>query len=45
MLTGYRSLDDDGKDDIAIYNKELSDLDKPTWFNLPWLFAECYLYR
>lgn len=30
---------------MAGYNKELEALDKPTWFNVPWLYAECYLYR
>ncbi|RDA88522.1 hypothetical protein CP532_6616 [Ophiocordyceps camponoti-leonardi (nom. inval.)] len=39
-------LDDDGfPDDTAAYNKELQALGNPTWLNVPWLFAECYLYR
>ncbi|KAL9102998.1 MAG: hypothetical protein Q9163_001918 [Psora crenata] len=38
-------LEDDGKSDITDYNKRLVSLDSPTWMNVPWLFAECYLYR
>ncbi|MCJ1371532.1 hypothetical protein MMC20_002750 [Loxospora ochrophaea] len=38
-------LPDDGQPDIAGYNKELADLGTPTWFNISWLYAECYLYR
>lgn len=38
-------LPDDGEADIAGYNKELEALGNPTWYNVPWLFAECYLYR
>lgn len=36
---------DDGQPDIEGYNKELEKLGYPSWFNIPWLFAECYLYR
>ncbi|KAH8204739.1 hypothetical protein TruAng_001073 [Truncatella angustata] len=36
---------DDGKPDIALYNQELEKLGTPTWFNVPWLYSECYLYR
>ena len=36
---------DDGKSDILDYNKELESLGSAKWFSVPWLFAECYLYR
>ncbi|KAI1330190.1 hypothetical protein F5Y16DRAFT_48910 [Xylariaceae sp. FL0255] len=36
---------DDGFPDVALYNEELEKLGNPTWFNLPWLYCECYLYR
>jgi len=36
---------DDGLPDVAGYNKELEQLGTPSWFNVPWLYAECYLYR
>ncbi|MCJ1269406.1 hypothetical protein MMC22_009298 [Lobaria immixta] len=38
-------LTDDGKADVQAYNDELAALGSPTWFNMPWLYAECYLYR
>ncbi|KAF8463693.1 hypothetical protein BDZ91DRAFT_731449 [Kalaharituber pfeilii] len=38
-------LPDDGEKDIEEYNDELEALNNPHWFNAPWLFAECYLYR
>ncbi|KAL9124823.1 MAG: hypothetical protein Q9217_005890 [Psora testacea] len=38
-------LEDDGQADIADYNKRLEALGLPPWMNVPWLFAECYLYR
>ena len=42
----HRPLPRDGGKDIDYYNQELSALPKPTkWFNVPWLYAECYLYR
>lgn len=30
---------------MQAYNEELEALNSPTWFNVPWLFAECYMYR
>lgn len=41
----YRPLEDDGEEDIKDYNKELEALGDPKWFEAPWLFVECYLYR
>lgn len=41
----YSPLPNDGKADIEGYNKELEQLGNPQWFNVPWLYAECYLYR
>ncbi|RKF56096.1 Protein-glutamate O-methyltransferase SPCC1393.13 [Erysiphe neolycopersici] len=38
-------LADDGQLDNAEYNRELKAIGNPTWFNCPWLFSECYLYR
>ncbi|KAI1350222.1 DUF89-domain-containing protein [Xylaria sp. FL0043] len=36
---------DDGHPDVALYNYELEKLGTPTWFAVPWLYCECYLYR
>ncbi|KAI6081986.1 DUF89-domain-containing protein [Hypoxylon rubiginosum] len=36
---------DDGGADVALYNRELEQLGTPSWFNIPWLYCECYLYR
>ncbi|KAI0906597.1 DUF89-domain-containing protein [Ustulina deusta] len=36
---------DDGLPDVALYNQELEKLGTPTWFAVPWLYCECYLYR
>lgn len=38
-------MPDDGEPDVAGYNKELEQLGNPKWFNVPWLYSECYLYR
>lgn len=38
-------LADDGQPDISSYNKQLDTLGFRKWFDVPWLFAECYLYR
>lgn len=38
-------LIDDGGADVAAYNQELEQRGNPKWFNVPWLFSECYLYR
>lgn len=40
-----RPLPDDGQPDIKAYNEELEKLESRKWHNVPWLFAECYLYR
>jgi hypothetical protein len=44
-MFGYRPLPEDGESDIAAYNKELEARGNPTWINVFWLFAECYLCR
>ncbi|KIW00786.1 uncharacterized protein PV09_07765 [Verruconis gallopava] len=43
-------LSDDGLPDVDKYNQELSQLEAKfggelKWFNAPWLYSECYLYR
>ncbi|KAG6985302.1 damage-control phosphatase [Physcia stellaris] len=38
-------LVDDGQPDIEGYTKELEALGHPKWLDVPWLYAECYLYR
>ncbi|KAK5166297.1 Hairy/enhancer-of-split with YRPW motif protein 2 [Saxophila tyrrhenica] len=38
-------LPDDGSPDIAGYNDELKQRGNPNWFNVSWLYSECYLYR
>lgn len=45
LIVGSRPLPNDGKKDIEGYNKELEALGRPKWFDVPWLYAECYLYR
>ncbi|KAI0160077.1 DUF89-domain-containing protein [Hypoxylon sp. FL1284] len=36
---------DDGGADVTTYNREMEQLGSPSWFNIPWLYCECYLYR
>ncbi|KAK5742621.1 Hairy/enhancer-of-split with YRPW motif protein 2 [Elasticomyces elasticus] len=36
---------DNGQPDIASYNAELEARGNPKWFDVAWLYAECYLYR
>ena len=38
-------IPDDGERDVEAYNKELAAIGSPKWHNVPWLYAECYLYR
>jgi uncharacterized protein with ATP-grasp and redox domains len=38
-------IEDDGASDVAAYNAELQQLGNPRWFEVPWLYSECYLYR
>ena len=45
-VAAYRPLEQDEGANIALYNEELQTLiesGKKTWFQMPWLFAECYL--
>lgn len=42
----FSPIENDGQPDIEAYNKLLEALTgSPTWFNVPWLYSECYLYR
>ncbi|KAK5996105.1 Damage-control phosphatase [Cladobotryum mycophilum] len=36
-------VDDGYPDEVAAYNKEVEDLGNPSWFQVPWLFSECYI--
>lgn len=38
-------IPDDGERDVAAYNEELAARGSPKWHSVPWLYAECYLYR
>ncbi|KAL6704599.1 Hairy/enhancer-of-split with YRPW motif protein 2 [Coniothyrium glycines] len=35
----------DGEQDVDAYNQELAARGSPRWHSVPWLYAECYLYR
>ena len=45
LMSNHSALPDDGKADVAGYNIEIEQLGYPKWFDAPWLFIECYLYR
>ncbi|KAF2755921.1 DUF89 domain-containing protein [Pseudovirgaria hyperparasitica] len=36
-------LEEDGYPDIAEYNKELEQRGSPQWFDVTWLYSECYI--
>lgn len=38
-------VDDGYPDEVAAYNREIEGLGNPGWLDVPWLFAECYMYR
>lgn len=43
-------LPDDGLPEVGKYNHDLKKLEERyggelKWFNAPWLYSECYLYR
>ncbi|KAF1934724.1 DUF89-domain-containing protein [Clathrospora elynae] len=38
-------IPDDGESDVEAYNKELAARGSPKWHHVPWMYAECYLYR
>lgn len=38
-------IPDDGEADVKAYNEELAARGSPKWHSVPWLYAECYLYR
>ncbi|KAF2457114.1 hypothetical protein BDY21DRAFT_304126 [Lineolata rhizophorae] len=38
-------IPDDGEADVAMYNEELKARGSPKWFDVSWLYSECYLYR
>lgn len=40
-----RPIMDDQQPNLSCYNEELRRLHRPTWYNVSWLYSECYLYR
>jgi damage-control phosphatase, subfamily III len=38
-------VDDGFTEEVAAYNKEIEERGTPNWFDVPWLFSECYMYR
>jgi hypothetical protein len=38
-------IPDDGETDVEAYNQELAARGPSKWHSVPWLYAECYLYR
>jgi damage-control phosphatase, subfamily III len=40
-----RNLPFAGDVDVGAYNEELDARGQPTWHDVEWLYAECYLYR
>ncbi len=44
-LSHTRPIMDDQQPNISCYNDELRDMRRPTWYNVSWLYSECYLYR
>ncbi|CAG9993979.1 unnamed protein product [Clonostachys byssicola] len=38
-------VNDEFPDEVASYNKEIQDRGNPSWLDVTWLFAECYMYR
>lgn len=42
---GMTPIPDDGELDVEAYNTELAARGNPQWHSVPWLYAECYLYR
>lgn len=37
--------EDGFSEETAAYNKEIEQRGNPTWLDVTWLFAECYMYR
>jgi hypothetical protein len=45
LIRKCRNLPFDGEVDVGEYNEELDARIQPTWHDIEWLYAECYLYR